>query len=350
MITQTAKSSYNILTAKKDAVGIGLPILLADTAIRAVFLSVMSPSMGGACGVQQCTPIPVSGKTNPQVLAHPIGLGRKGFKNSYWRHIMSENSPRISAPVPFSFESKEVRAVNRNGEIWFVASDVCNVLELSNPSVSLEALDDDEKAIFNLGHSGYPKNYLGYSNRGNPNVNIINESGLYALILRSRKPQAKRFRKWVTSEVLPAIRKTGAYVHNLDMLTPITSEQQEELRADIRSITCSWLKLQDQWIYNHLRVAFNVSKFEHIPQKYFHVAKMLIASKKEATSQLLGFIRELKEWFSRECLGADTPWTPSIQKELTKKLKRQVTLPPKVDWLALAEEAPCGNARERISD
>lgn len=102
------------------------------------------------------------------------------------------------APVPFSFESHAVRAVNRNGECWFVAMDVCNILKLTNTTVALQSLDDDELTKFNLG-----------SQAGE--VNIINESGLYALILRSRKPEAKRFRKWVTNEVLPAIRKTGAY-------------------------------------------------------------------------------------------------------------------------------------------
>ena len=116
----------------------------------------------------------------------------------------------------FSFENFPVRAINRDGEIWFVAADVCAVLDIKNPSDAIKALDDDEYTSFNLGYSG---------TRGNPNVNIINESGLYALILRSRKPEAKRFRKWVTSEVLPAIRKTGAY-----SLT-ITKAQQGELSA-----------------------------------------------------------------------------------------------------------------------
>ena len=105
------------------------------------------------------------------------------------------------APVSFSFENHTIRAVSKNGEAWFVAEDVCSVLGLTNPSMALKALDEDEYSKFNLGNSG----------RGNPNVNIINESGLYALILKSRKLEAKRFRKWVTSEVLPAIRKTGKY-------------------------------------------------------------------------------------------------------------------------------------------
>ena len=79
-----------------------------------------------------------------------------------------------------------------------MAKDVCDILELSNPSVALKNLDEDERTKFNLGRQG--------------NTNLINESGLYALVVRSRKPEAKKFRKWITSEVLPSIRKHGAYM------------------------------------------------------------------------------------------------------------------------------------------
>lgn len=98
----------------------------------------------------------------------------------------------------FKFENHFVRTITGEcGEPWFVAKDVCEVLEHSNPSVALLSLDMDERAKVSLGRQG--------------EANIINESCLYILILRSNKPQAKPFRKWVTSEVLPAIRKTGSY-------------------------------------------------------------------------------------------------------------------------------------------
>lgn len=95
-------------------------------------------------------------------------------------------------------EFGNVRVVDINGVVWFVAADVCRVLELTNPTVAVENLDIDERAKFNLGRQG--------------DTNIINESGLYALVIRSRKPFAKRFRKWLTSEVIPSIRKHGAYM------------------------------------------------------------------------------------------------------------------------------------------
>lgn len=98
----------------------------------------------------------------------------------------------------FNFNSSEVRVVrDEHGEPWFVAKDVCDVLELTNPTVALEALDEDERSKFFLGRQG--------------EGNVISESGMYTLVMRSNKPHARKFRKWVTSEVLPSIRKTGSY-------------------------------------------------------------------------------------------------------------------------------------------
>lgn len=107
-------------------------------------------------------------------------------------------------PAVFSFESESnIRAIIVDGEPWFVASDVIKALQLTNPTMSLKALDEDERSKFNLGRQG--------------NTNIISESGLYTLILRCRDAVTPgtipyRFRKWVTGEVLPQIRKTGRYV------------------------------------------------------------------------------------------------------------------------------------------
>lgn len=114
----------------------------------------------------------------------------------------------------FKFEgTHEVRTVVQNGEPWFVAKDVCNILELTNPTMALESLDEDERGSLRITEGTSPAG-------GNPNVNIINESGLYALIFKSRKPQAHAFRKWVTSEVLPEIRKTGGYIATSPEDTP----------------------------------------------------------------------------------------------------------------------------------
>ena len=114
----------------------------------------------------------------------------------------------VLSQFKFQFQSNTVRAITIDGEIWFVAADVCAVLGLTNITMALKALDEDEAALSNV----EVRSENGVVQKRE--VNIINESGLYALILRSRKPEAKRFRKWVTSEVLPSIRKTGQYGGN----------------------------------------------------------------------------------------------------------------------------------------
>lgn len=107
----------------------------------------------------------------------------------------------------FDFKGAALRTLtDENGEPWFVAKDVCDVLELSNVGQALARLDDDEKSSITL-NDGTP---------GNPNKAIVSESGLYALVLASRKPEAHEFKRWVTHEVLPQIRKTGGYIPTTD--------------------------------------------------------------------------------------------------------------------------------------
>lgn len=94
----------------------------------------------------------------------------------------------------------------KDGEPWFVAADVCRALEIGNPSDALGRLDSDERMTLDLteGHSG--------QRGGAQKLNIVNEPGLYTLVLGSRKPEAKAFKRWITHEVIPTIRKHGAYM------------------------------------------------------------------------------------------------------------------------------------------
>ena len=103
--------------------------------------------------------------------------------------------------IPFDFEGAEVRTLIQHDEPWFVLADVCRVLEIGNSSDAARRLDDDERGVDSIDTLS-----------GVQQMTIINESGLYSLIMTSRKEAAKRFRKWVTAEVLPAIRKTGGYL------------------------------------------------------------------------------------------------------------------------------------------
>lgn len=108
------------------------------------------------------------------------------------------------------FESEafgKIRVLEKDGEPWFVAADVCRALEHSNNRMALERLDDDEKGVSSI-----------YTPGGPQETSVVNEPGLYALVLGSRKPEAKAFKRWITHEVIPSIRRHGAY------MTPETLE------------------------------------------------------------------------------------------------------------------------------
>ncbi|MGF2617769.1 phage antirepressor [Rossellomorea vietnamensis] len=111
----------------------------------------------------------------------------------------------------FDFRGQEVRTVIQKDEPWFIAADVCKVLDIKNVTQALQRLEEDERSMFNIGRQG--------------NANTVNEPGLYELIFASRKPEAKLFKRWVKQEVLPSIRKTGQYsnVKVLDERTALIS-------------------------------------------------------------------------------------------------------------------------------
>ena len=114
----------------------------------------------------------------------------------------------------FNYQNNEVRTVEMGGEPWFVLKDVCNILGISKHRDTAARLDADERGSVEVDTLG-----------GTQQVIAVNESGLYHVILRSDKPEAAPFRKWVTSEVLPSIRKNGGYIAGQEQLTP------EELMA-----------------------------------------------------------------------------------------------------------------------
>ena len=101
--------------------------------------------------------------------------------------------------IPFEYATKEIRVIqDSSGDSWWVATDVCEILGLTNTTEALRGLDEDEKSTLRISEGG-------------PERNIVSEPGLYSLIIRSNKPEAKKFKRWIIHEVLPAIRKTGKY-------------------------------------------------------------------------------------------------------------------------------------------
>lgn len=154
------------------------------------------------------------------------------------------------------FNTNAIRIVMKDDDPWFVAADVCAALGIKNPSDAIKILDEDERARFNLGRSAI--------NGGGGEANIVNESGLYALILRSNKPEARKFRKWVTAEVLPSIRKTGQYVMR------ITPEQKGELQRLIAQRFPEGKHRPYAWsrFNNH----FGIASYKDLPQRRFSEA------------------------------------------------------------------------------
>lgn len=225
-------------------------------------------------------------------------------------------------------QQQEVRAVLIDGEPWFVAGDVAGALAYTEATKMTRILDDDEKGLHIVETLGGPQEVL-----------VINESGLYSAILRSRKPEAKAFKKWVTAEVLPAIRKHGMYLHAPAMRPAMTNEHWQEIYLKIDSLCSSWALGKDSknWIFNHMRVVFSVPRFDDIPDDQFHTVMQLLETKEAASWEYLSFICEARRWFEKEVLGGGQPWTPTIKAKLTRQLQRQIILPPKTDWLALAK-------------
>lgn len=154
----------------------------------------------------------------------------------------------------FNFEQMNVRTVEINDEVWFVATDVANALGLSNVSMSIKALDDDERSKFNLGRQG--------------EVNVINEPGLYNFIGSSRKTEAKQFMRWVRHDVLPSIRKTGGY--QAKPMTPMELletqfEALKEVSADQQELRGEFAELKEQFgLPNDLRKRFTKARNKRV--------------------------------------------------------------------------------------
>ena len=127
--------------------------------------------------------------------------------------------------IPFEYESQKIRVVqDENGEPWWVATDVCEILALSNTTEALRGLDEDEKSTLRISEGG-------------PERNIVSEPGLYSLIIRSNKPEAKKFKRWIIHEVLPAIRKTGKYeVGNLSQIDLIIQSAQALKNIELKQL------------------------------------------------------------------------------------------------------------------
>lgn len=216
----------------------------------------------------------------------------------------------------FTYQSNDVRTVELDGEAWFVLKDVCQVLNLSTPARVAERLDSDEVSLTHLTDS------IGRQQE----TTVINESGLYNVILRSDKPEAKPFRKWVTSEVLPTIRKTGGYmmqgmskelqsiflldqrtmkheerISALENTMTVDSGKQQVLQQTVNNIVVKALGGKESPAYNdhHVRSKtyaelhwdlkswFKVPSYRDVPKKRFDEAVEYIQRWKPSTNTVM---------------------------------------------------------------
>lgn len=226
----------------------------------------------------------------------------------------------------FKYENNDVRTVEMNGEPWFVLKDVCGVLGLSNHKVTAQRLDRDEVS----------QTYLTDSIGRKQETTVINESGLYSVILRSDKPEAKPFRKWVTSEVLPSIRKNGGYIAGQEQMTPeelmakallVANKTLAERDARISELTVqNTIMLPKAEYFDELISRNTLTNFREtanelgISEKAF--IRFLIDKKyifRNQRGKLMPYADRSDGWFEvKECYNEKTNWS-GIQTLVTPK-------------------------------
>lgn len=226
----------------------------------------------------------------------------------------------------FKYENNDVRTVEMNGEPWFVLKDVCGVLGLSNHKVTAQRLDRDEVS----------QTYLTDSIGRKQETTVINESGLYSVILRSDKPEAKPFRKFVTSEVLPSIRKNGGYIAGQEQLSPeelmakallVANKTLAEREARISELTVqNTIMLPKARYFDELISRNTLTNFREtakelgISEKAF--IRFLIDKKyifRNQRGKLMPYANRSDGWFEvKECYNEKTNWS-GIQTLVTPK-------------------------------
>ena len=149
----------------------------------------------------------------------------------------------------FNFNQNQIQVINKNGEAWFIASEVAAMLGYRDSYNMTRILDNDEKGTHNVSTLG-----------GNQDVSVINESGFYHAAFKSRKPEVKPFRKWVTSEVLPTIRKTGGY----QIGQKTTADDRTGLRQAVAALV-GRKGINYSSAYSMIHQRFNVEAIEDIP-------------------------------------------------------------------------------------
>lgn len=196
-------------------------------------------------------------------------------------------------------EFGQVRTVSIDGEPWFVAADVCRAIEIANSRDAVAKLDDDEKGVGSTDTLG-----------GKQKMQIVNEPGLYSLVLGSRKPEAKAFKRWITHEVLPAIRKTGSY--SVKQKAQAEQDKTKEMRAEA---------MLRNSISKQAKMMMEIAKMSHI--KAYQDVMMAKAGNILAGENILPMPKSGRErhslgWFCEQ-IGKPKTWANQLGKILKIK-------------------------------
>lgn len=243
------------------------------------------PVYGGSDGEPKGSPVRASGARSSYPSEPPPLLGSHGDGFCKPHRLESnmatqpESNGTTTAVIPFNFNDNAVRAIDRDGTPWFSAADVCAALGVKNYRDSVAHLDEDERGVVSTDTPA--RNQHGLIAGQFEKMLVVNESGLYALVLRSRKPEARKFIKWVTSEVLPAIRKTGKYErpHNpaidYDRISPAQAQDLKEL---VHAIADSKVQgFGETWARLHRK--FRVNSYLELPATRFAEARDYLLAK-----------------------------------------------------------------------
>jgi prophage antirepressor-like protein len=207
----------------------------------------------------------------------------------------------------FQYQGNNVRTVIKDGEPWFVAKDVCDILEIANSRDALARLDPDEKGVVLTDTPG-----------GVQEVQAVNEPGLYTLILGSRKKEAKAFKRWITHEVIPAIRKTGAYISptSLEDLIIMQAQSVKELKAKVAQI-------EERTVAAHHRID-NLDNVNVIGDPQQRLNAMV---RKYARDRGLTFTQAWREFRQAYNTAYHTNLTMLVENYKLKHGLRQMTMP-----------------------
>lgn len=272
-LASTASSRYAARVTAKSVAGFSGPQYQRRNSAHRAGAFFVSASYGGcAWGTFGCAGFRWFRSANPRTVA-PIRCLAAAGDDSLTNGVSPMNTAQV---IPFQFDAHEVRTLLIDDQPWFVASDIATALQYRMASDMTRYLDTDEKGTQIVRTLSEDQAGRG---GGEQELTVINESGLYSAILRSRKPEAKRFKKWVTAEVLPAIRRTGRYdIASATVGTDGLHILHELIGKKIKIVPSASRRQARARLWSLVHTRFNVPRAELIPADQLDTACNFIAS------------------------------------------------------------------------